>query len=247
MSKLITIGQAAKLLGVAIMTLRRYDEEGILKSVRSSPRGHRYYRYEDLEDFLLRKQDMSALARQWMVEPANQASRLSAQLYCQTQDVFSARLEKLRQELVNLYQDNPIVFMVPAIVGEIGNNSFDHNLGNWPDVLGIFFGHDVAKKRVIVADRGQGILQTIRRVRPQISTDTEALRVAFTEMISGRAPEARGNGLKFVRSSVMKYPLSLTFQTGDAELILNQGMIDLDIHSASITFRGCLAIIDYRV
>lgn len=229
------------------MTLRRYDEEGILKSVRSGPRGHRYYRYEDLEDFLLHKQDLAALARQWMVEPADQASTLSAQLYCQTQDVFSARLEKLRQELANAYQDNAIVSMVPAITGEIGNNSFDHNLGNWPDVSGIFFGYDLTKKRVVIADRGQGILQTLRRVRPQIATDAEALKVAFTEMISGRAPEARGNGLKFVRSGVTKYPLLLIFQTGNAELILSQGMTDLDIHPASVTFRGCLAIIDYRI
>ncbi|MFH0912330.1 MAG: MerR family transcriptional regulator [Patescibacteria group bacterium] len=247
MPKLISISQAAKILGVAVMTLRRYDAEGVLKSVRSSPRGHRYYRHEDLEDFLLRKQDLAALARQWIIEPADQAGGLSAQLYCQTQDIFSARLEKLRQELANVYQDSTIISMVPAIAGEIGNNSFDHNLGSWPDIPGVFFGHDASKKRVVLADRGQGVLRTIRRVRPQVATDAEALRVAFTEMISGRAPEARGNGLKFVRNSVMKYPLSLIFQTGDAELILNQGMTDLDIHLAPVTFRGCLVIIDYRV
>lgn len=247
MSKLISIGEAAKMLGVAIMTLRRYDAEGILKSTRSGSRGHRYYKYEDLEEFLLQKQDLVALARKWLVEPADIASKLSTQLYCQTQDVFSARLEKLRQELANTYHDNAIVSMVPAIIGEIGNNSFDHNLGNWPDVSGIFFGYDAAKKRIVIADRGQGILQTIRRVRPNTSTDAEALKIAFTEIISARAPEARGNGLKFVRSGIIKYPLSLIFQTGDAELILNQGVSDLDIHHASITFRGCLAIISYII
>ena len=36
-----------------------------------------------------------------------------------------------------------IVPLIVAVAGEIGNNSFDHNLGKWPDSPGVFFGFDV--------------------------------------------------------------------------------------------------------
>jgi len=44
--------------------------------------------------------------------------------------------------------------LIVAITGEIGNNSFDHNLGKWPDEPGVFFGYDIAKGTVVLADRG---------------------------------------------------------------------------------------------
>lgn len=55
----------------------------------------------------------------------------------------------------------------------------------------------------------------VERVRPELETPEQALRVAFTEIVSGREPEARGNGLKYVRSVVFKNPINLLFQTGD--------------------------------
>ena len=84
---------------------------------------------------------------------------------------------------------------VTAVTGEIGNNSFDHNLGNWPNVPGVFFAHNATRRHVILADRGVGIRSTLTRVRPEISSDAEALHIAMTEAVSGRAPENRGNGL----------------------------------------------------
>ena len=47
-----------------------------------------------------------------------------------------------------------------AVAGEIGNNSFDHNLGNWADMIGIFFYYDEKTHTIILADRGQGVLVT---------------------------------------------------------------------------------------
>lgn len=135
--------------------------------------------------------------------------------------------------------------LVVAVAGEIGNNSFDHNLGNWPDTPGVFFGYDIAKKIIVLADRGQGILTTLKRVKPGLDNDQDALRVAFTEILSGRAPEERGNGLKFVRKVVTENPMGLTFQTGDAELELAKDDDDLDIRKSSPRFHGCLALIKF--
>ena len=135
--------------------------------------------------------------------------------------------------------------LVVAVAGEIGNNSFDHNLGNWPDIAGIFFAYDVNKRNIILADRGVGVLTTLKRVKPELNNDEDALRVAFTEIISGRAPESRGNGLKFVRKIVSENPIGLLFQSGDAELTLAKDSSDLDIKHSSEPFRGCLALITF--
>jgi len=135
--------------------------------------------------------------------------------------------------------------LLTAVVGEIGNNSYDHNLGNWKDVVGIFFAYSLAEKVIVLADRGQGILKTLRRVKPELSNHKEALTAAFIENISGRYPEKRGNGLKFVRKVVGQQNFSLFFQTGNASLKMgsNNGNIEIDTINSSIS--GCLVVINF--
>lgn len=235
--KLISIGEAAKVLGVSIDTLRRWDKTGRLQSVRSSSRGHRFYRSSDLEQAL---QDQYSIAKKWA--ESSKGFELAAEVYCPTRDVFQARLEKLQSRLS---RNIPVetVSLGLAVAGEIGNNSFDHNLGNWPDITGIFFSYDMRNRAIILADRGQGVLATLKRVRPELISAQEALKVAFTETISGRFPEARGNGLKFVRSVIIDNPFSLYFQTGDAYLYLKQYDKDVTIQQADTAMRGCFASI----
>ena len=139
---------------------------------------------------------------------------------------------------------NNILSLLVAITGEIGNNSFDHNLGNWPDMPGIFFGYDINKKEIVLADRGQGILKTLQRVVPDLNNCRDALSIAFTEVISGRSPEERGNGLKFVRKIVFKNPIDLFFQSGDCQLEIKQN-IDIDIEKSKKFIKGCIAIIKF--
>ncbi len=97
----------------------------------------------------------------------------------------------------------------------------------------------------MLADRGLGLLATLRRVRPALVNDGEALRVAFTEVISGRAPEGRGNGLKYVRKVVAENAIDLLFQSGDAELRMKGGSADFAVAASRAPFRGCLALISY--
>jgi hypothetical protein len=103
----------------------------------------------------------------------------------------------------------------------------------------------LTEKKIILADRGLGILFTLKKVRPDLNNHKEALKVAFTETVSGRAPESRGNGLKFVRNIVMQNPIKLTFQTGDAFLELEQGKQDIEIGISKRSVPGCLAVIEY--
>ena len=138
-----------------------------------------------------------------------------------------------------------LLSLVVSIAGEIGNNSFDHNLGQWPDTPGIFFGYDLNKRQIVLADRGLGILETLKRVKPELKDHEQALLTAFTEMISGRAPENRGNGLKYVRKVVSENPIDLLFQSGDAALKMEGKNQELRITKGEESFHGCLALITF--
>lgn len=235
---LITIGEVAELLGVSIMTLRRWDESGQLVSVRKKDGGNRYYRKEDVQIFL---SDLFKLAKDWAIEKAD----FPESYYCQNSAVFQARIMKMQDLMArNGFSEN-LVPLVSSVAGEIGNNSFDHNLAQWPDVSGIFFGYDLNKKQIVLADRGLGILHTLKRVRPSIENSQQALEIAFTEILSGRAPEERGNGLKYVRSVIAKNAINMFFQTGDAVLNLVGGKAELKLSVAPDNLRGCLTLMTF--
>ncbi len=236
--KLLTITEAANFLDVSIDTLRRWDKSGKLVATRKEGGVHRYYRLSDLE---VLKSDLVQLAKDWTTD----ARELPTQFYCSNSAVFQVRLSRLQDALVQMKVADTILSLIVAVAGEIGNNSFDHNLGNWPDVPGIFFGYDVQKRQIVLADRGLGVLKTLSRVRPELKTHMEALHVAFTEIVSGRAPEERGNGLKFVRQVATENPISVFFRSGDAELRLKKDNAELIITKSSINNHGCFTIIEY--
>lgn len=182
-------------------------------------------------------------AESWASDPVG--NEPDSEFYCQNSGVFQARIGRMETLLMRKAGFEQLYSIINSTAGEIGNNSFDHNLVNWPDIPGIFFGYDLDQRYIVLADRGQGILATLKRVRPELQSHAEALRLAFTETITGRAPERRGNGLKYVRNNIVKYPLFLLFRTGDAEFSLKYGERDLDIKLAETEIRGCLALITF--
>lgn len=234
----IAIGKAAKMLGVTTMTLRRWDKNGQLKPVRT-PSGRRMYSKEQIENYM--KLPLFSEAQNWASSAVGQEPE--ERYYCQTSTIFQQRILKLEKDLSEIESLGSTFSLITAAVGEIGNNSFDHNIGNWPDVPGIFFGYDLSQKQIILADRGQGILKTLRRVKPELENDTQALETAFTEILSGRAPEERGNGLKFVRKIVPLANIDLSFQSGNAILKIAKGSEILNITQTKNAIRGCLVLI----
>ena len=180
-----------------------------------------------------------ALAYQWVKNVAPR--QIGEKYYCQTRDIFQSRLDSM----VNLLLKNTKIaendiYILSAVAGEIGNNSFDHNLGNWPDIAGVFFAYEFNEKKltIVLADRGQGVFKTLKRVKPELKNDQEALHTAFNEKISGRAPESRGNGLKFVKESIKQTKNHLTFISGTAKVVLNEEMVT----SQTEKINGCLAL-----
>ena len=205
----VRISEAAKILGVSAETLRNWEKSGRLNSERSSG-NQRYYLLADLNKFAF---DFKALGLVWATSGI--PPELPSEYYCDRPDRFTSRVAKMG---IELQQDDQFsedqASLVTLIASEIGDNSFAHNVGNWPDIQGVFFAHDLKKRIVVIADRGRGVKTTLRQVRPSIATDIEALEVAFTEIISGRNPEKRGNGLKVVRNALESREIGLLYRSG---------------------------------
>lgn len=237
---LISIKKAAEYLGVTQTTLRRWDNNGTFKATFISPGGHRYYSLADLDK---KTKGIFRLAEEWA--GAERPYLPEHDFYSATSDVFKARHERMAHAIDANPQFQEIASLISSAAGEIGNNSFDHNLGNWPDASGVFFAYDLGKRIIVLADRGVGVFATLRRVRPGLKTDKEALNVAFTEIITGRAPEHRGNGLKYVKEAMARAGADLKFQSGDSVLEIRKSQSGFKIKKASVPIRGCLASIKF--
>ncbi|MEK7175706.1 MAG: MerR family DNA-binding transcriptional regulator [Patescibacteria group bacterium] len=237
--KKVRVSEAAKILGVSAETLRNWEKSDKLRPQRSAGK-QRYYLLQDIKNFAL---DLKAIGLAWAISPI--APDLSSDLYCERQDRFTSRLSKMGSELQNDQSiSTELASLITLVVGEIGDNSFAHNLGNWPDVPGIFYSYDTKKKIIVLADRGRGVKATLLQVRPLIATDTEALTVAFNEVVSGRNPEKRGNGLKVVRNVIESKEIGLLFRSGIAMASVDIKKPDsIIIKMAKENIRGTYSVI----
>ncbi len=178
----------------------------------------------------------------WLEHPSGE-NVLASDIYCATRDVFQGRLDNLRRMLEEKMPDDSALFI--AVCGEIGNNSFDHNIGNWRDIPGVYFEFDTENFSVILADRGRGVRATLGRVMPGLQNDREAVEAAFTRRISGRLPEQRGNGLKFVRDITEGKRWSLEFFSGlGVASIVKGGKIEFLMGDNDI--KGCVALVSMK-
>lgn len=134
------------------------------------------------------------------------SSPVSTANHCATRDVMEGRLPRLEQWVRNGLPEAWVPLVI-ATAGEVANNAFDHNQGLWRDVPGCWLEAQAMGQQlwVCVADRGQGVRQSLSNVLA-LPDDQTALETAFEKIISGRAPESRGNGLKFVKRIITDGP-----------------------------------------
>ena len=126
-----------------------------------------------------------------------------------TRDVFDARLYTFTNRIQN--------WLFGAVVGEIGANTFDHNFTfSTGCPRGLFFDCESSTDLIYLCDFGAGLKSTLSKTIPEIKDDKTAMEVAFTKPVSGRAPELRGNGLKFTISSIVENNWSLYYHSGMA-------------------------------
>ncbi len=199
----------------------------------------KYFRILNMLNSKSTKKDVEDEGYGWISE--NNAPDTDKERYCQTRDIFNARLEVLLS-LMEKESGND-AYLIGSIAGEIGNNSFDHNLGKWSDIPGVYFGYDLGQRIIVLADRGQGIYATIRNIIPSVSNDLEALKIAFTKVISGRFPENRGNGLKYISKLIKEKKWKLRFISGQGLLSIEKG--DMAVSRSKDDLHGCFAVLKY--
>ena len=76
-----------------------------------------------------------------------------------------------------------------------------------------------------------------------MADDIEAIKIAFTQTISGRFPEKRGNGLKFVTKVAIDLGLGIMLYSGNAVTKIENKKISFNNINNDI--KGVLAIIKY--
>ena len=161
--------------------------------------------------------------------------RNDTDLFSKTRDVFQARLDT--------YVSRTNRYLESAVIGEIGNNTFDHNLDyDIHHQRGAYFSYNADGSYTILADFGEGVRKTISRVK-EVNDDLEALELVFTENISSRSLEKRGNGLKFVSNSMIEQNWSLYFQSGTAVCSIDKK--ERIFYNSDIDIIGCLVILDF--
>ncbi len=124
-------------------------------------------------------------------------------VHCRYVDEFSARLGRFERMFKNFGLSDDDAKRALVIVGELGNNVFDHNLGSWPMNFSgaiITAQHYPEMKRieVVIADAGVGFLGSLHNAFPDLLRDTDAIKKGL-EGYTGRIGEKRGNGLKLVQ------------------------------------------------
>lgn len=154
--------------------------------------------------------------------------------FCISRDIFQARLDSFILKSQK--------YIESALIGEIGNNTFDHN---WKfaenQMRGAYLNLNFHDKYVVLADYGRGIKESLSSVI-KLTSDLEAVETGFTKQISGRLPEQRGNGLKFVAETMKEKKWQFYFQTGNGCCSIEDGNITFS--QTNDYFKGCLAILD---
>ena len=176
----------------------------------------------------------------WL-EQENGIDFLLPEEHCPVRDVFQSRANKMVIECSTIPSIADQAYLLGLVVGEIGNNSFDHNLGNWRDEKGAYFIFNIVERIIVLADRGSGVLFTLRKARSSIADDCEALTTAFTETLSGRAPENRGNGLKLVAKVVCEQKWKLVYYSGCGIYTIDSNTLSCKISEKNIG--GMVAIL----
>jgi len=171
-----------------------------------------------------------------IIEEMRDCFKNDSEHFSVTRDIFTARLQSF------IYESKK--YLEAAIIGEIGNNTFDHNFVfdiQYP--RGVYCNFFYKDKYVVIADYGRGVKGSLLPVVPSISSDKEAVEIAFTKQISGRTPEQRGNGLKFVSETIRQNNWLMFFQSGNGTCSINKN--GLSFFESNVPLSGCLAIIDF--
>jgi hypothetical protein len=146
--------------------------------------------------------------------------------WCENRSAFNGRLSSYLNQLKDSFNDECLYLFISSL-GEVGNNCFDHNVGFWQDKAGCLFVRE--KKFAIIADRGQGIRSSLSRVIDFKKEKLKPIELAYNRVVTGRAPEKRGNGLKFVKKSIANCNINLFVLSDSEEFYLSKKIQNEDL------------------
>ncbi|MEK7459646.1 MAG: hypothetical protein AAB636_01105 [Patescibacteria group bacterium] len=152
-------------------------------------------------------------------------------VHCRYNDEFSSRLGRFERMFKNFGLNEEDTKRALVIVGELGNNVFDHNLGNWPTNFSgaIITAHNYPEtKRIefVVGDAGVGFLGSLQNAFPNLSDDVEAIKKGL-EGYTGRVGENRGNGLKTIQDwTINNFHGMLTIHSGGGLVQVDENGIE---------------------
>jgi hypothetical protein len=156
--------------------------------------------------------------------------------HCSYRDEFNSRLERFAKIFINFGLGENQARLVVALIGELGNNVFDHNALNWPtDVSGCFLtAQNYPLKNFIefaIGDPGIGFLGSLKANYPEINDDISAIKQGLAGK-TGRINERRGNGLQFVqRWTLTNFRGKVAIHSGEGLIIIDQdGVTEHKVH-----------------
>lgn len=172
-------------------------------------------------------------------------------LHCEFRDAFEGRLSSnIRMMLRNFGLGSDDEYRATALIGELGNNVFDHNDGLWPTAIRgaiILAQHNPLSKRIeiVVADPGIGFKGSLKMADRFIKDDIEAIKLGLSG-VTGRVGEPRGNGLRVVQNwTINKFDGILRIHSGNGLVV-----VEKNGQSAQVVFPilGTLAsfVIQYK-
>ncbi|MBU4204948.1 hypothetical protein KKE19_03550 [Patescibacteria group bacterium] len=160
----------------------------------------------------------------------NEKENLNVQeiLHCEFRDNFDARLSsRIKNMFTKIGMNEKEGSMATALVGELGNNVFDHNEGLWPtNVRGaiILAQNNPIKNKieVVVADPGVGFQSSLRLAEPSPNNDIDAIKLGLSG-VTGRIGEPRGNGLRVIQEwTIEKFDGIVKIHSGTGLIVVDK-------------------------
>lgn len=148
-------------------------------------------------------------------------------LHCSYRDEFNARLGRFIEIFKDFCLTESDAQRATALVGELGNNVFDHNLGNWPtNISGCIIAaqHYPEQKKieVVIGDPGVGFLGSLKTAFPNLANDIDAIKLGLAGN-TGRIGEIRGNGLKLTQQwTIENFSGTVMVHSGNGLVIVDK-------------------------
>jgi len=107
---------------------------------------------------------------------------------------------------IGISEENTAILV--SSIGEIIDNSFSHNLGQWNNSFGplvLYLSQQIPDRKEInisICDFGIGFLATLKKNYPQLENEEEAIKFALMPQTTGRINKMGGNGLVYLQKNV---------------------------------------------